>query len=142
MSTSPLPDVAWPLTREFWAGAERGELMIPRCVACDAYVWYPRERCSACDAPDVPWVAVSGRGTLFSWCLVDRPLYKAFAGKTPYVTGLIALEEDPRVRLVSLIEDCAPQSLEMEMPMRVDFRELRFPEAEGAVMAPCFVPAS
>ena len=38
----PLPDVDDPLTAPFFAGAARGELVIPRCDACDAYVWYPR----------------------------------------------------------------------------------------------------
>ena len=30
----PLPDTDWDATRAFWAGAERGELVIPRCGGC------------------------------------------------------------------------------------------------------------
>lgn len=140
MSASPLPDLELALTREFWAGAARSELMIPRCAGCDVFVWYPSETCPKCASREMPWVVTSGRGTLFSWCVVDHPLYKAFAEKTPYLTGLVALAEDPRVRLVTLIEDCAPEDLEMEMPMRADFRELSFPGVRGSVIAPFFVP--
>jgi uncharacterized OB-fold protein len=141
MSAAPLPDVDWPLLREYWAGAARGELLIPRCGGCGDYVWYPRETCPSCQATQMPWVVVSGRGTLFSWCLVDHPLFPPFADKTPYVTGMVALEEDPRVRIVTLIEDCAPEELAMEMPMQVDFRPLRFSGSDAAVTVPYFVPA-
>ena len=41
----PLPDVDDPLTAPFFAGAARGELVITRCDACDAYVWYPQAQC-------------------------------------------------------------------------------------------------
>ncbi len=30
----PLPDTEWEVTREFWAAAVRGELVIPRCDVC------------------------------------------------------------------------------------------------------------
>ena len=45
----PLPDTEWPATREFWAAATRGELVIPRCTGCGAWNWYPRDRCRVCD---------------------------------------------------------------------------------------------
>ena len=38
----PLPDVDDPITAPFFAGAARGELVIPRCDSCGAYVWYPQ----------------------------------------------------------------------------------------------------
>ena len=33
----PLPDTDWDATRAFWAGAERGKLVIPRCGGCGVY---------------------------------------------------------------------------------------------------------
>jgi uncharacterized OB-fold protein len=41
----PLPDTDDPLTAPFFAGAARGELMIPRCDTCGEYVWYPQAEC-------------------------------------------------------------------------------------------------
>ena len=43
----PLPDVADPLTAAFFAGAARGELVIPRCEQCARFVWYPAPECPA-----------------------------------------------------------------------------------------------
>ncbi len=137
----PLPDTTWEPTREFWAAAARGELAIPRCAGCGSYNWYPRDRCRACDAGHMPWTAVSGRGGLFSWAVVRKPLVKPFATKVPYLTGLVALEEDPSVRIVTNLVDCAAGSLRVDQPMRVVFRPLSFPEIPRQVMAPMFTPA-
>jgi uncharacterized OB-fold protein len=77
----PLPDTEWEGTRGFWEAAGREQLAIPRCAACRRYQWYPRERCRACGGGELPWTAVSGRGTLFSWAVVRRALVPAFAEK-------------------------------------------------------------
>jgi hypothetical protein len=89
----------------------------------------------------MPWRAVSGRGTLFSWALVERALFAPFAAKVPYVTGLVALDEDAAVRVVTNLVDCDPHRLWIDMPVRVAFRELSFPGSDARVPAPCFVPA-
>lgn len=141
MSSAPLPDTDWPMIREFWRAASRGELVIPRCLACERYVWYPEEVCPHCGGGEVPWVAMSGRGRLFSWSEVKHPLHPPYADQLPYLSGLIALEEDPRVRCVTRIVDCESSALEIEMPMQVVFRELSFADIEGSVVAPLFKPA-
>lgn len=137
----PLPDTDWEPTRGFWAAAARGELAIPRCASCGRYAWYPPERCPRCGGGELPWTAVRGRGTLFSWAVVERALVKAFASRVPFVTGLVALEEDPAVRLVTNLVDCRPGDLRVDMPVRAVFRPLPFPDASREVVAPLFTPA-
>jgi uncharacterized OB-fold protein len=137
----PLPDVDWEPTREFWAGAARKELCLPRCTACTRIDWYPTGRCRHCGADDVAWVAVSGRGTLFSWTVVRHVLVKQYAGLVPYATGLVSIDEDPAVRIVTRLVDCRPEELCIGMPMRAVFRPLEFEGVEGTVMAPMFAPA-
>ena len=88
----------------------------------------------------MPWSSVSGAATLFTYTDVSRALFKAYSSKAPYLTGLVALEEDPRVRLVTLLVDCTAQQLQLDMPMRVVFRPLEFPELAGKVLAPMFTP--
>ena len=137
----PLPDTEWEGTRGFWEAAAREELAIPRCAACGRYQWYPRERCRACDAAELPWTPVSGRGTLFSWAVVRRALVPAFADKLPFVSALVALVEDPGVRVVTNLVDCAPEALRAELPVRVVFRPLVFANVSRRVLAPMFTPA-
>ena len=137
----PLPDTGWEPGRGFFEAAARGALAVPRCTACGAWNWYPPERCRACDGP-VAWADTAGRGTLFSWAVVTRTWVKEYAGLAPYVTGLVALEEDPAVRIVTRLVDCTPEELRMDMPVRAVFRPLRFPGLDGEVTAPFFTPAA
>jgi uncharacterized OB-fold protein len=139
---SALPDPSFEPTRGFWEAAQREELAIPRCDACGRYTWYPAPRCAHCDAERLTWTRVSGRATLFSWALVTRALFEAFAEKTPYVTALVALEEDPAVRLVTTLVDCDSRTLRADQPVVVTFRMLEFPGDEGSLLAPLFTPTS
>ena len=136
-----LPDFDFEPTREFWAAAQREELAIPRCDSCRTFVWYPAPQCGRCASTKLTWTRVSGEATLFSWSVVTRGLFKAFAAKAPYTTGLVALREDPAVRLVTLLVDCEPDALRVEMPVRAVFRKLEFPGVERSVLAPMFAPA-
>jgi uncharacterized OB-fold protein len=132
------PDTDLPATREFWAAAARGELAIPRCGSCGRYVWYPRDACPGCGGSDMPWETMSGRGTLFSWALVERALFAPFKTKVPYVTGLVALDEDPAVRIVTNIVDCDFGELRIGQRVRVVFRDLAFEGEDRRVPAPFF----
>jgi uncharacterized OB-fold protein len=58
----------------------------------------------------------------------------------PYVSGLVALEEDPAVRIVTNLVDCEPDDLQVDMPVRVVFRALSFPGSPREVRAPMFMP--
>lgn len=138
----PLPDTEWPGTREFWAGAARGELLIPRCDRCAAYVWYPEPKCPQCGGEHFTWARMSGEGRLFSYVVVHHVFLPQFEDKVPYIAVLVALDEDPNVHIVSNLVDCTPEDLEIDMPVKVVFRPLAFPGIERQVMAPMFTPAS
>lgn len=138
--TFPLPDVSWEPTRPFWSAAARGELALPRCDGCGAFCWYPKERCPACGSTTFTWTALSGRGRLFSWTVVRHAFLPEFAGLVPFVPALVALDEDPSVRLVTRIVDCDPADLRVDQPVEVVFRELSFPGVTGSVTAPFFRP--
>jgi len=133
--TFPLPDLDWEPTRPFWSAAARGELAISRCRECGKFVWYPRPHCGR-DALD--WVTVSGRATLFSWTVVHHAFLKQFRADVPFVPALVALDEDPAVRVVTRIVDCAPERLRIDQPVHAVFRPLRFPGIDAEVIAPLF----
>jgi len=140
-SAFPLPDIDWPPTREFLAAAARGVLAIPRFDTCVRYVWYPDGTCRFCGAHSATWTPVSGRGRLFSWSVVRRAFIPQVADDVPYVAGLVTIDEDPAVRIVTRVVDCTPEALRIDMPVRVVFRPLHFAGVSGEVVAPLFVPA-
>jgi len=135
----PLPDLDDPLTAEFFAGAARGELVIPRCGRCSRFVWYPAAECPFCTSDEPRWVPVSGDATLFSWAVVRRAFLPAFAEMVPFVTALVALDEDPSVRLCSYVVDVEPEQLTADVPLHVAFRPLSFPTVpDRSVTVPVF----
>jgi uncharacterized OB-fold protein len=135
----PLPDVDDPLTAAFFAGAARGELLITRCDTCGDYVWYPQDACPR-DGGALAWTAMSGRGTLFSWAVVRRAFLPAFEDRVPFVTALVALVEDPAVRLCTYVVGTPPEELVADAPVAVSFRPLEFTTVPGrSVVVPMFV---
>jgi uncharacterized OB-fold protein len=139
-SDFPLPDVEWLPAAQFWAGAARGRLELPRCSSCGRLCWYPKEVCSHCGGSAFSWEPVAGRARLFSWATVRSVFLAQYREKVPYVTGLVSLEEDPSVRLVTEIVDSDPEALEFDLPMEVVFRPLTFAGIDGAVTAPLWRP--
>ena len=77
--SKPLPRAISPeLTKPFWDGAKRGELLMPRCKRCDNMFFYPREECPKCASDNLAWVKVSGKGRLHSFTIVRQPADPSF----------------------------------------------------------------
>jgi len=114
----PLP-VLEGFAKEFYEGCQRGELLFQCCGQCGTWRHVPRELCADCGSWEWAWKASSGRGKVFTWTVVTRPLHPAFAEDVPLAAVVVELEEG--VRLLSHVADCPPEELEMEMPVEVYF---------------------
>jgi uncharacterized OB-fold protein len=138
----PLPDLTDERTAPFFEAAARGELGIPRCDRCVRLVWYPADTCPTCGAEAFTWVATSGRGAVYTWTTVRRAFLPAFDGMVPYTTAIVALDDDPRVRIVSYLVDADPDGLTAEQPVEAVFRPLSFATLPGReVVVPMWTPA-
>jgi uncharacterized OB-fold protein len=138
----PLPDTEWAPVAPFWAAAADGRLSLPCCDRCGRLVWYPAAVCRRCGGGDQTWVDLSGRGTLFSWVVVHQQFLPQY--EPPYVTALVAVDEDPAVRLATrlvAVDPLAPD-LAMDQPVEVTFGPLRFTGVVGEVTAPFWRPIS
>jgi uncharacterized OB-fold protein len=119
-----LPDPDWEVARPFWEGAAAGELRIPRCRSCGRLVWYPAAACPECGGGDHAWTRVSGRGRLFTWVRVQRAFLPGYEPLVPFVTALVELEEDPRVRLATFLRDVPANGLRVGLPVEVAFERV------------------
>jgi uncharacterized OB-fold protein len=124
LSARHLPDVDWDVARPFWDACRAGELRIPRCEACARWVWYPAARCPDCDGDRLAWTRVSGRGRIFTWVRVHRVLLPGYAPRVPYVSALVELDEDPRVRLATFLYDVPAGGPRIGTPVVVDFEPI------------------
>jgi uncharacterized protein len=113
----PKPTAA---SRPYWDAAKRHEFMLQRCGACNAFIYYPRDRCPHCLSDQLKWQPVSGRGKVYSYTVVRRASTRSFSDK-PYVLAIVELDEG--VRMTTNIE-AAPESIKIGMPVSVWFDDV------------------
>jgi uncharacterized OB-fold protein len=113
----PVPDA---VSRPFWDGCARHQLLIQRCAACGRFRHPPGPACPGCGSRETRWIEVSGRGRVFSWVVVRHPVpLDVYRTDVPYVVALIDLHEG--VRMVSNIVGCDPDSIIVDMAVSVCF---------------------
>src|SRR5690349_18085744 len=84
----PLPVSARdPLSAPFWEGAVAGELRYVRCAACGRADFPASEHCRYCLEAALEWKVSAGRGSLYSYTVVWRPVTPDFT--TPYAPGIV-----------------------------------------------------
>jgi uncharacterized OB-fold protein len=95
-----LPDVDGPDSAPFWAGAARRELLVQACARCGRRRFPPRPMCPHCRSLETAWAPMSGRATVWSYVVAHPPLLPAYAALAPYNVIVVALDDDPGIRMV------------------------------------------
>ena len=127
----PVPD---PESQPYWDAAARHALELPYCDACARYVFPPRPACTRCLAAPLRWVAVSGRGTVYSFAVMHESYMRGF--DPPYLVAQVELDEQPGLRFTTNLIDCEPGGARIGMRVEVAFED----RGEG-VAVPQFRPA-
>jgi uncharacterized OB-fold protein len=111
----PLPAITDD-TRPFWDGCRGRELRVQRCPGCGTLRHPPAPACWKCRGFAHEWIALSGRGTVFSHAVVHRAFLPELASHVPYTVVVVALDDAPGIRLVSnLVEGEARIGLPVEV---------------------------
>jgi uncharacterized OB-fold protein len=84
-------------SQPWWDALGEHRLLLPRCNVCGRHWFPPTPGCPNCGANDFAFVEASGRGTLYSWVVIQRALHPEFARDVPYTIALVELEEGPRL---------------------------------------------
>jgi uncharacterized OB-fold protein len=133
--TRPVIPVANLDTQPFWDGCARGELLLQRCTACQAFRHPPSPICPHCLSDQHEWVRASGRGTVYTFVVVREARARGWDKMVPYVLAVVELEEGPRM-LTDLVE-VEPEAVAIGMPVAVTYAEL-----DGTTQLPLFRPRS
>jgi hypothetical protein len=86
-------------SRPFFAAAAQGQLLVQRCTATGRLVFPPRALSPFAPRAPLAWVPVSGRGTIWSFVVAHRRSSLVRRARA-LRRDAVALDEDPRVRLV------------------------------------------
>lgn len=115
----------------YFEAAREHRLLIQRCKGCSRLRHPPTAACAHCGELTWDTLESSGRGTLFSFTIVNAPVVAPF--KPGYVVGLVELEEG--VRVVAEIVDVESTAVSIGMPL-----EVRFLHCDADLVLPVFTP--
>ena len=107
---------------EFYQFCRNHELRFQRCQECATWRHMPRESCQACGSFNWTWERSSGKGQIFSWTIIHRPLHPGFAEDVPYAAVVIELAEG--VRMVSRVLNLPLENLRLGLPVEVVFDDV------------------
>jgi len=120
--------------RFFWTSGADGVLRFLQCSDCKNYIHPPSPVCDKCLSMKQEVVAVSGRAQLAAVTVNHQMWMPMF--EPPYVIGIVEIEEQPSVRLMTNIIECEESELAIGMPLEVQFEECE------DVFLPLFKPAA
>jgi hypothetical protein len=125
-----LPDVESEDAQPFWAGTARSELLVQACGDCGRWRFPPRPMCPHCRSTATTWEAASGNATIWSYVVPHPPLLPVYAELSPYNVIVVALDNDPKIRMVGnllaspdgAINEIDPATIQIGEPVRVVFQ--------------------
>jgi uncharacterized OB-fold protein len=115
----PLADAT---TLPWWQAAAEHRLVVQRCVPCGHTRLPPAPVCPRCRSEEADWREVSGRGEVYTYTLVHRPV--AAGQELPFVIAVVALEDAGGVRMISNLVDVDPGALEIGMPVELVWEDM------------------
>ena len=84
----------------FWLGCRAGVLRLQQCPVTRRLIFPPRPVNPWSPRDKAVWTDVCGRGTIWSVIAPYAPLMLDFTLLAPYNAIVVALEEDPTIRLI------------------------------------------
>ncbi len=127
MSQRNIPSPPMSVENEaFWAAANEGKLMIPRCKDTGQFFWYPRNLSPFTLSNNVELVEASGKGTIYTYSVMRR-------ADPQYVIAYVTLEEG--ITMMTNIVDCDYDTVAVGQAVELDFYE-----TENGQKVPVFKP--
>jgi acetyl-CoA acetyltransferase/uncharacterized OB-fold protein len=136
-----MPRIA-PLLREwnrfYWTSGADGRLRVQHCSVCDRLQHPPAPVCRACGGGELTVRALSGHGvvqshtTNFQQWSADYP--------PPSAIAVVAIDEDPAIRLTTNIVGCEPDAVAVGLRVRVVFEQAD--DAWIPLFEPCGEPSA
>ena len=119
----PLP-LGDEVSGAFWEAAKAGRLDIQRCRACRRWNHAPSLACPTCGSENLGYETVSGKSTLFTWCVLKEAPAPGFRDMLPLIVAIVELAEQPHLLLSTNIVGAREEELRLGMPLEVTFERV------------------
>lgn len=106
----------------FWQAAAEHRLVVQRCTACGRTRLPPAPVCAACRSAEADWQDVPGRGEIYTYTIVHRPI--AAGQALPFVIAVIALEASGGLRMISNVVGATPDELAIGAPVELVWEDM------------------
>ncbi len=108
-------------SQPFWDGAKKKQLWLQYDPVSKRYQFWPRTCSVRTGKRNLKWRKTSGKGTLYSYTdtYVGPP---GFADRTPYLVGLIELDEG--VRIIANLVNLKAEDVKVGMKVKVAWEKL------------------
>ncbi len=116
-----------PHTKPFWEGTAKGKLLLPICLDCNKFHWYPRPFCPHCYGFNLAWRESSGKGTIHTSSMMRK-------AATPYIVAAVQLDEGPTILTNVIANDFSEAAIGARV--KVDFDRLNTPDRSMPVFRP------
>jgi uncharacterized protein len=129
----------------FWAATLRGELRMQACGSCGRLRFPPRPMCPHCRSLAVEWPLMSGRGRIWSYVVPHPPLLPDYAELAPYNVVVVALDEDPTLRMVGNLVARPDGGINEVDPATIDIGasvQVVFPQVSADLALPRWIPVA
>lgn len=96
-----IPAMAGPAVDDdsdsYWAALREHRIELQKCGACSEIRFPPMPGCPNCGSSDADVVTATGRGRVYSWIVVHRPLGTITEAEVPCTIATVELDEGCRV---------------------------------------------
>jgi uncharacterized OB-fold protein len=116
------PPLANAVTLPFWQAAAEHRLVVQRCNDCGRTRLPPAPLCPACRSSASDWNELSGRGEIYTYTIVHRPV--AAGQELPFVIAVIALDDAGGVRMISNVVGAAPDDVRIGAPVELVWEDM------------------
>jgi uncharacterized protein len=106
----------------FWDGLRNHKVTIQYSPSSNEYVFYPRVVAPRTLIDDLEWREISGRGTLYTFTVAERPTSPLWADSLPQLLAVVELDEGPR--LSTEMVNVEPGRLEIGMSVKPVFFDI------------------
>ncbi len=110
--TKPMPRPT-PVSAPFWDGLREHKIRLQYSPSADEYVFYPRLLAPGTLADDLEWREISGRGSLYTFTVADRPTSPEWKDSLPQLLAVVEWDDGPRVS--SELVDIEPDQITVGM---------------------------
>ena len=117
----PEPD---ELSQPFWDAINQRRLMLQECVGCDRMQYPPQRTCQFCDAAELAWTEVDGKGHIATYIVIEDGRLNRRMPDQPYNLVMVTLDADPTINFYSNLPGTAPYQVPVGAAVELMFEEV------------------